>query len=341
MRELIISKNEAGQRLDKYLLKYLNKAGSSFIYKMLRKKNIVLNDKKANGNEKLVLGDNVKLYLAEDTIKSFMENKTGFKPKETATVSTSDKNISVLDKYNISLIYQDDNILLLNKPMGMLSQKADKNDISVNDIAIRYLLENGSLKEDELQTFMPSVCNRLDRNTTGIIAVGKSLTGLQTLSELFRNRTISKYYLALVKGNIDKEATIDGYLQKDVRTNKALVSNFSVHKSDTDYIKTSYCPLKYIEIMSQGMTLLKVHLITGKTHQIRAHIASIGHPVIGDYKYGDKHLNNIIKEKYGISSQLLHSYSLNFPQLDNEMKNLSHKKFIAPLPKYWPVGPED
>lgn len=340
MRELIISKNEAGQRLDKYLLKYLNKAGSGFIYKMLRKKNIVLNDKKANGNEKLVVGDNVRLYLSEDTINTFMEIKKDFKLKESNITGGRAKNISVLDKYKVGLIYQDDNILLLNKPIGLLSQKAVKNDIAVNDIAINYLLENGSLTEDDLQTFMPSVCNRLDRNTTGIISVGKSLTGLQTLSALFKDRTISKYYLALVKGSVDKKATIDGYLKKDIQNNKVSISTLAVSK-DEDYIKTSYEPVKYIEIMSQTLTLLKVHLITGKTHQIRAHIASIGHPVIGDYKYGDKHINDKFKTKYNISSQLLHSYSLSFPQLDNDMKNLSNKEFIAPLPKFWPVKLED
>lgn len=323
MRELVVTKNEAGQRFDKYLLKYLNKAGTGFIYKMLRKKNIVLNDKKANGNEILSVEDNVKLYLSEDTIISFREDKkAGF----------ANKSVNGLDK-KLDIIYEDDNVLLINKPCGILSQKAQKDDISINDIAVAYLLKNNPGKEDT--TFIPSICNRLDRNTTGIIVVGKSLIGLQTMSKLFKDRTIHKYYLALVDGVIKENSLISGFLTKDSKTNKVSISK--TEKKESDYIETYYEPIKYFD----NMTLLKVCLITGKTHQIRAHLSSIGHPILGDYKYGNNKLNETIKKKYKVKSQLLHSYILEFPRLDGELSNLSNKTFKAPIPKYWPISMED
>ena len=290
---------------------------------MLRKKNIVLNDKKANGNEILSVEDNVKLYLSEDTIISFREDKkAGF----------ANKSVNGLDK-KLDIIYEDDNVLLINKPCGILSQKAQKDDISINDIAVAYLLKNNPGKEDT--TFIPSICNRLDRNTTGIIVVGKSLIGLQTMSKLFKDRTIHKYYLALVDGVIKENSLISGFLTKDSKTNKVSISK--TEKKESDYIETYYEPIKYFD----NMTLLKVCLITGKTHQIRAHLSSIGHPILGDYKYGNNKLNETIKKKYKIKSQLLHSYILEFPKLDGELSNLSNKTFKAPIPKYWPISMED
>ena len=290
---------------------------------MLRKKNIVLNDKKANGNEILSVEDNVKLYLSEDTIISFREDKkAGF----------ANKSVNGLDK-KLDIIYEDDNVLLINKPCGILSQKAQKDDISINDIAVAYLLKNNPGKEDT--TFIPSICNRLDRNTTGIIVVGKSLIGLQTMSKLFKDRTIHKYYLALVDGVIKENSLISGFLTKDSKTNKVSISK--TEKKESDYIETYYEPIKYFD----NMTLLKVCLITGKTHQIRAHLSSIGHPILGDYKYGNNKLNETIKKKYKVKSQLLHSYILEFPKLDGELSNLSNKTFKAPIPKYWPISMED
>ena len=309
MQEIIVSANEAGQRFDKLLAKYLNEAPKSFIYKMLRKKNIVLNGKKATGNEKLEIGDSVKLFLSDETIEKFS------------------KMIIVKTKAKLDIVYEDENVLLINKPVGMLSQKAEAKDESLVEHIISYMMESGQLTEADLRKFKPSICNRLDRNTSGLIVAGKSLSGLQVMGEMFKERSLKKYYRCLVKGRVDEKQYIKGFLKKDETTNKVMITKNEV--SDSLPIETEYVPIW----SNDSCTLLEVHLITGRTHQIRAHLASQNHPVIGDYKYGNRKTNDLYKEKYKLQSQLLHAYRLEMPKLDNELKNLSEKKFIAPLPK--------
>lgn len=313
MKELIISANEANQRLDKYLTKYLSQAPSSFIYKMLRKKNIVLNGKKAVGKEKLQKGDSVKLFLADDTIQKFC----GKAPK----VQTNIKDPMP------EILYEDANVLLLNKPVGMLSQKASPEDVSVVEHVTAYLIRNGQLTEEDLHTFHPAICNRLDRNTSGIIAAGKSLAGLQELSQGFHDRTFRKYYHCLVKGVVEKPVSLCGYLKKDPVTNRVTV--LSKEMDGAQAIETEYRPIA----SGGGYTLLEVHLITGKTHQIRAHLASVGHPLIGDYKYGDRILNDRFRSEFGLKSQLLHAYRLEFPELSGALAEVSGRQFTAEKPK--------
>lgn len=310
MREIIINSNEAGQRIDKFLGKYLSEASMSFIFKMLRKKNITLNGKKATGKEKINKGDSVKLFLAEDTIEKF-SGKT---------------KITLTDK-KLNIIYEDDNILLINKPAGMLSQKAKPEDVSVVEHLISYLVKSGKLSENDLKTFHPSVCNRLDRNTSGIIAAGKSLAGLQELSRMFKDRSMEKYYLCIVSGIINKPSRIKGYLHKDEKTNKVTVSD--IETDNSSYIETAYRPLK----TADNITLLEVLLVTGKTHQIRAHLASTGHPLLGDVKYGRKSVNEEYRKKYGLKNHLLHSYRIVFPELKGALENLSGREFKAEVPK--------
>lgn len=309
MQQIMIKENEAGQRLDKMLAKYLNEAPKSFLYKMLRKKNITLNGKKAAGNEILSCGDEVKLFLSDETIARFSSSLVQY------------------TKEKLDILYEDENILLINKPAGMLSQKASDSDESVVEHLITYLLTSGQLKEQDLKTFKPSVCNRLDRNTSGMIAAGKSLAGLQELSRLFQNRTLEKYYLCLVEGDIAEPTRICGYLKKDAKTNQVTIT--AGETADASAIETEYRPLK----RGEDTTLLEVHLITGKTHQIRAHLASQGHPVIGDYKYGNRRNNDRYQKAYGLKYQLLHAYRLVFPGLEGALSNLSGKEFTAPLPE--------
>ena len=308
MQEIIVNVNEAGQRFDKLLAKYLNEAPKSFIYKMLRKKNIVLNGKKATGNEKLAVGDSVKIFLADETIAKFSKQEI------------------VRTKVKLDIVYEDANVLMINKPVGMLSQKADAKDTSVVEHVISYLLDSGQITEEELRSFKPSICNRLDRNTSGLIIAGKSMVGLQVMGALFKDRSLRKYYRCLVHGKIKEEKYIKGYLTKDENTNK--VSILQSKEADGLPIETEYRPLW----SNERCTLLEVHLITGRTHQIRAHLASEGHAIIGDYKYGNRRINDTYKSKYKLESQLLHAYRIEMPKLEGELESLSEKHFTAPIP---------
>lgn len=309
MRELTINSNEAGQRLDKLLTKYLNLASKSFIYKMLRKKNITLNGKKCDGSEKLVTGDQIKLFLADDTIEKF-----------------SQVMVQTVKKTQLSIIYEDQHLLLVNKPSGMLSQKAKDTDESLVEYIIDYLISSGQMTVEDLRSFKPSVCNRLDRNTSGLVVAGKSLAGLQIMAEVFKDRSIHKYYQCMVKGQMKERQIITGFLTKDEKTNQVTIHKHEVPGSVA--IITEYEPLDY----TSAYTRLQVALITGRTHQIRAHLASIGYPIVGDPKYGDSKVNEEVKRLYHIRSQMLHSYQVIFPSLPEPMGYLSGKAFVAPVP---------
>ncbi len=314
MKEIRIGENESGQRLDKFLMKYMSRAPKSFIYKMLRKKNITLNGKKAQGNEQLRQGDAVKLFLSDDTIGKFSETRTaGYAETE------------------LDILYEDKHTIFINKPAGMLSQKAAAEDVSLVEHLIAYLLKTGQISEEALATFRPSVCNRLDRNTSGIVAAGKSLAALQQLSAMFRERSLKKYYLCLVHGRVTEARRISGFLSKDERTNRVRVQRAGERRSpqkEEARIETEYRPLR----SGDGVTLLEVHLITGKTHQIRAHLAAEGHPIIGDYKYGMRSVNDSFKREYGLSTQLLHSCRLCFPECTGALSELSGREITAPVP---------
>ena len=208
----------------------------------------------------------------------------------------------------------------------MLSQKAEASDVSVNEYIISYLVSTNKLSEEQLKTFKPGVCNRLDRNTSGLIIAGKSLKGLQTMSKMFKERTMDKYYFALVNGKIENKINIKGYLKKDERTNKVTI--YKKEQKDSQPVETEYEPV----LANNRITLLKVKLITGRTHQIRAHLSSVGHPLIGDYKYGNKKINDIYKKQYGIKDQMLHSRMTVFPKFTGDCDNLSSKEFTATLP---------
>lgn len=209
----------------------------------------------------------------------------------------------------------------------MLSQKAARSDESLVEHLISYLILSHALTEEDLRTFRPSICNRLDRNTSGIVAAGKSMAGLQSLSQMFHDRTIGKYYLCLTAGIIEKPSRVEGWLFKDERTNK--VEILFQERPGSARIITEYRPIK----SHDGVTLLEVHLITGKTHQIRAHLASVGHPLIGDRKYGASQINREYEQKYHLQSQLLHAARLQFPLCTQTLYSVSKKEFTAPLPK--------
>lgn len=315
MREIIINKNEAGQRFDKLLFKYFNAAPASFVYKMLRKKNITLNNKKSDGKDKLAVGDCVKIFMTDETIDKFRSSKN---------IEASGK---ATHKFSLDVVYEDENVIIVNKPAGVLSQKAKKNDISMNEYIIEYLLDTKQLSENELETFKPGICNRLDRNTSGLLIAGKSLLGLQVMSDMLKDRTFGKYYITVVSGEINGKTKIKGYLTKDSKYNKVKIYDKPLKESS--YIETEYECLK----TNGRYTILKVKLITGKPHQIRAHLASVRHPIIGDTKYGRADINEIFRKKCGVKYQLLHAWQLKFDEMPDELKKLKQKTFEAKFPQ--------
>lgn len=318
MQQIKIGENEAGQRMDKFLHKFMPLAPASFFYKMLRKKNITLNGKRAEGKEKLSLGDVISLYLADETISGFREKGRYVKEYEEAYRRLKD----------VQVIYEDEHVLIMNKPAGILSQKAGQEDLSLNEWMIGYLLAKGTLDAAQLSTYRPSVCNRLDRNTRGLVIGAKSLAGSQEMNRLISSRKIRKYYRMLVKGTVEKEETLEGLLVKNESNNTVhLTTGEGGEKGD--YIKTRYYPLKRYA----DRTLVEAELITGKSHQIRIHMASAGHPLLGDYKYGDRKWNDKYKRQYGINSQLLYACRLEFPEMSSSFEKLSLKQVEIPYPE--------
>lgn len=301
MREVQIGENESGQRLDKFLQKYLREASRGFVYKMLRKKNIKLNGRRAEGSEILSQGDHVTLYFSEDTFLKFR----------------GEVKVPCYPAKELEILYEDSHIALINKPAGMLSQKSKDSDNSLVEYFLGYLQRRGQWQPG--CGFTPGICNRLDRNTSGIVIAGKSLPALQKMSELLRQRALDKYYVTIVSGVMENPATIRGYLYKEEKTNKAYI--FREDGPGRSYIETAYEPLA----VDGSHTLLSVKLVTGKTHQIRSHLSSIGHPLMGDMKYGGEPLP-------GRRGYLLHAREVRFPELPAPFGGISGSAFVAPFP---------
>jgi len=334
MQSVTIGNNQAGQRLDKFLHKYLPNAGTGFLYKMLRKKNITLNGKKADGNEILSLNDIISFYFSDETFAKFAgstitPNGQKNQKKSREAFGTEEYLKAYKTLHGIEIIYEDEHIVALNKPAGILTQKAQPGDLSLNEWLIGYLLQQNSLMAEELNTFKPSVCNRLDRNTSGIVLCGKSLPGSQYLSRCIKERTIQKFYRTICIGNINQPHKIEGYLVKNHTKNIVSVSQ-NPQNEKADFIQTAYCPIH----TTSKYTLLEVELITGKTHQIRAHLSSIGHPLVGDFKYGKESVNRHFRKEYGLEHHLLHAYRVVFPQDDSKVGvAVSGMEIIAPCPR--------
>ena len=313
MIEISLTVNQSSQRLDKVLSRHLKNAPKSFIYKMLRKKNITLNGQKALGSEKTVAGDTVQFFFSEETYRKMRG--------ESAGIPEADIGFP-----EIPILYEDSDVCIFVKPAGILSQKAVESDYSINEWIIWHSVEKGLVSASDYESFRPSVTNRLDRNTSGIMCAGLSERGLRVLSALFRDHKVGKYYYALASGRIENDQRLRAYLLKDASSNTVRV--FETPVKGSREIRTDIHPL----FTGKDRTLLLIQLHTGKSHQIRAHLAAGGHPLIGDPKYGDPAVNL----KNNRFTQCLHACSLVFPEC--ELPGISGRVFKTEVPEDWPLG---
>ncbi|MDE7298129.1 MAG: RluA family pseudouridine synthase [Lachnospiraceae bacterium] len=335
MQKITVTRYEEGAQLLKLLQKRLQKAPISFFYKMLRKKNITLNGKRAEGKEILCAGDVIELFLSDETIARFGGQIAG-----TDTFAASGNSSPEMPEaghpsgsYPFSVLYEDDDLLFVCKPAGLLTQKAAESDVSLNEHILRLLLDNGSLTKEALAVFRPGVCNRLDRNTSGIVSAGKTTAGLQFLSSVFRERTVEKYYYCIVRGELFHPVRLDGFLKKDGVSNQVeVLSPQEAERAEAEgyeRIITAFRPLQ----RSSGFTLLEVELVTGRPHQIRAHLAAQEHPIVGDTKYGDRAVNDRVRRDFGLKYQLLHAGRLVFQPQSGRFSYLSGREIRAAAPK--------
>lgn len=297
MKELLVTEREAGQRLDHYLRKYLNHAPSGFLYKMLRKKNITLNGKRSAGSEITAAGDVVCLFLSDETISRF---------RDAGPSADSENSRGAAGKHPTAapdIIWQNADILVVNKPPGILTQKAERSDVSLTEEVRAYFTLSGLTREGG---FLPSPANRLDRNTSGIVLFGKSLRGQQYLTELIRTGKLKKEYLVIVKGSFTANGTYRVFYTKDEKKNRVYLTEKK--SSETGEMITDITSLD----VRSGYSLLLIRLVTGKPHQIRAHLSFLGYPVVGDRKYGDPDVNRFASQ-YGAQRQMLHAFRVYIP----------------------------
>lgn len=314
MKELIVKKNEEGLRLDKYLKKILAKMPLATYHKLLRKKYFEINGLSAKGNEILSNGDHIKIFLSDDTYNSFVasRNRSGSPCEPECTGELYELH---------RIIYEDDQIILYNKPVGLLSQGDKSGDESVNTILNNYL---GTKVKNS--AFIPSVVNRLDRNTSGIIIFAKTYIAAREISKMIKDNAIEKHYLALSNGILKKDSdNLINLLKKDEKTNKSIIKEYK-GKIPSGYSKVElvYKVLKRYD----DYTLLDIDLITGKSHQIRAQLSYLGHPIVCDKKYMDSDLYAKNLSSFKSKTQKLSCYRIKFASfIDDSLRHLSNKEF--------------
>lgn len=310
MKEIIITKLNDGQRADKFIRKFLCDAPLSFIYKLFRIKDIKVNGKRINKEYILKENDLVQIYVSDKQLEEFN------KPR-----------LVVKTKIDLDIIYEDENILIVNKPSGLIVH-GDSNEkrITLTNIVLNYLIEKNEFNIKS-HTFIPSPCHRLDRNTSGLVIFAKNIDSMHILEDLFKvKENIKKQYITLVAGKLYGSNKIDVPLYKD--ENKKMVYVKSVEKGGKNSLT-----LYKVKETYEDCSLLEVDLITGRTHQIRVHMAHIGHPIIGDSKYGNISINRKFEEKYNYHYQFLHAEKIKFLDVKGNLSYLSNKEFFAPLSK--------
>lgn len=304
MKTFMITENDAEQRLDKFLTKSVPLLPKSLLYKSIRKKRIKVNGKRAELSYRLAKQDRVELYL----------NDEFFEAEDALPFLTAPAQIDV--------VYEDDALLLVNKPQGLVVHEDNENtvDTLINRV-LHYLYQNGSYHPEQESSFIPALCNRIDRNTCGIVIVAKNAPTLRLINQKIKDRAIDKRYLCMVAGTPDpKEATITHYLEKLAEENRVRVFDRANPRTKTAI--TSYQVLE----SRNGLSLVEIVLHTGRTHQIRAQMAHIGHPLLGDGKYGNGKLN----KQYGYFRQLLCSYQLTLHfSSDEPLFYLNEKTFAV------------
>lgn len=308
MKSITITKNEADQRLDRFLTKRLPNLPQSLMYKYIRKKRIKVNRKRAEISTRLHEGDVLDLYINDE----FFE-----RPEPQYDFLHAPKSLSIL--------YEDDNLLVLDKKVGLLSHpdKTEYVDTLITRVK-RYLYEKGEYDPEQEDTFTPSLINRIDRNTGGIVLAAKNAETLRIMNRKMKDRELHKYYLCVVYGHLPAEnGVLEGYLVKNEEKNRVKI--LKKPTADSKKIRTKYQVLK----TSRELSLVEVELLTGRTHQIRAHFASIGCPLLGDGKYGK---NDINKRYGGYKKQFLYSYKLvlDFKTDAGILNYLNHRTFTVP-----------
>lgn len=313
MQKIVIEKNEAGQRLDRFLRKYLGRAGLGHIYRLIRK-DVKVDGKRKKPDYMLQEGDEVVVYLSHEEISDLRAKKSHAKAKK-----------------QFAVIYEDGEILVVSKPSGLLvhGDSREKKNTLANQV-LTYLTQKGDFSPEGELSFVPAPANRLDRNTSGLVVFGKTAEALKEVNRLFREDQVSKTYLTLVFGSLDDEVIIDDDISKLAGQNRVTLKGEKLEEDEKVWKKAALTSASPI-IANDNYSLLKVNLHTGRTHQIRVHLASIGHPIVGDPKYGDLKKNKSLPASMAKTGQMLHAYSL----------DLGGKTFQAPLPKIWKLAIEE
>lgn len=306
MKQFIINSNDSDQRVDKFIMKSCKALPKSMMYKFIRTKKIKVNGKRCEISQRLQVGDTVTMYINDDF---FTDATTAPIAEDLANVSTE-----------VSVVFEDENILIVDKPIGLVVHADNENtkDTLINRIK-KYLIANGEYNPTSENSFAPALCNRLDRNTCGLVVCAKNAKALRSINQMIKDNLVHKKYLCIVTAKPPKSSdTLIAYHQKDSKTNLVKIVDFP--KDGFKEIITKYRVLQ----SRNALHLLEVELITGRTHQIRGHLAHIGSPLLGDNKYGDTATNRKYHEKY----QSLCAYSLNFsPTPNDSLSYLEGKTF--------------
>lgn len=313
MFEIKMTENESGQRVDRFLRKYLREYTLGEIYKLFRKNKVKLNGKKVKENQMLNEGDLLQLYI----------DKPDVGPGRELTVKKPARSID--------LIYEDENVMIADKPAGLLTHpdKPGDSDTLIDRALYHIYKQTGSSNS---MTFAPAVCNRLDRNTGGIVIIAKNYKTLKAVNYSIREGWLRKLYLCMVAGKMEQSGELTGFLEKDRDRN--LVSVKGAESGEGKHIHTKFRTLAVSDRnpeLGRPFSLLEVELVTGRSHQIRAHFASIGHPLAGDVKYGDKTVNEYFRKNYGLKHQFLHAYKVMFEEVHEDISYLKGKSFHSSL----------